>query len=343
MELESFHLGRRPGLDAELAALDQSDLTAGRVLAQHRGRWIVAQVGGDAESTEPQVLPARGRLREDPPAVGDWVAIDPAGVIVAVLERHGALMRHAVGAATEAQVLASNVDLALVVEPVPEPNEGRIDRFVALSASASVPAVLLLTKSDLDQDSPAIAEQMMDKFALTASLAISSKQGVGLDDLRTLLKPGATAAVLGPSGAGKSTLVNALLGTERQATGEVRAGDGRGRHVTVTRELVGLPGGSLIIDTPGLREIALWDEPEDLFPEIDRLAAECRFGDCQHESEPGCAVRVAVEPEVLAAWRKLAKDQAALEARKAAAADRKEKSKAQNRRIKAAERADRLE
>lgn len=343
MELASFELGSRPGLNAELAELDQPGLTGARVLAQHRGRWVVAVAGDQAASNEPQVLPARGRLREDPPAVGDWVAIDPAGVIVAVLERHGALMRHAVGAATEAQVLASNVDLALIVEPAPDPNEGRIERFVALAASASVPAALLLTKADLDPSAQRSAEQLQEKFTMTASLAVSSKEGIGLEELRSLLVPGSTSAVLGPSGAGKSTLVNALLGTERQATGEVRAGDGRGRHVTVTRELVGLPGGSLIIDTPGLREIALWDEAEDLFPEIDRLASECRFGDCQHASEPGCAVRTAVSPEVLAAWRKLAKDQEALADRKAAAADRKEKSRSQNRKIKAAERADRHE
>lgn len=341
MEFASIDIGGRPTLAAELVALDEPGLMGGRVLAQHRGHWVVALVGPERAVLEPQLLPARGRLRQDPPAVGDWVAVDPAGAIVAVLERHGTLVRQAAGGATAAQVLAANVDLALIVEPLPDPNERRVERFAALAASASVPAALVLTKADLDPNAQEIAGEFVDKLTLTAVLAVSSKDGTGLDDLRSLLEPGATAALLGRSGAGKSTLVNSLLGSERQATGPVRAGDGRGRHVTVARELIGLPGGALIIDTPGLREIGLWDEAEDVFPEIDRLAAECKFADCKHESEPGCAVQGAVAPEDLAAWRKLAQEQEWLADRKAGAAERKERSRALSRRIKALKRADR--
>lgn len=338
MEYETFDLGRRPGLAAELSELDEPDLIGGRVLAQHRGYWLVAPVGNATTDSQPQLLPARGRLRQDPPTVGDWVAVDPAGAIVAVLERHGKLARKAAGEVTAAQLLAANVDLALVVEPLPDPNRRRIERLVALAGAASVPSVLVLTKADLDPEAQASVDELSRHLPVTAALAISALEGVGLDELRALLEPGATAAVFGPSGAGKSTLVNALLGSERQATGAVRAGDGRGRHVTVTRELIGLPGGAMIIDTPGLREIGLWDEAQDVFPDIERLAADCRFSDCRHESEPGCAVRDAVAPEDLEAWRKLELEQAELADRKAVAAERKEKSRALSRRIKAAKR-----
>lgn len=340
MHDEAIELGQRPQLAAELAKLDEPDLIGARVLAQHRGYWLVAPVGDGAASTasEPQLLPARGRLRDDPPTVGDWVAVDPAGAIVAVLERHGTLKRLAAGETTTAQLLAANVDLALVVEPLPEPNRRRVERLVALAGSASVPAVLVLTKADLDPEAGAIVEEFSSQLPLQDALAISALKGVGLDDLRALLEPGATAAVFGPSGAGKSTLVNALLGSERQETGAVRAGDGRGRHVTVTRELIGLPGGALIIDTPGLREVGLWDGAEDVFPEIERLAADCRFTDCRHETEPGCAVRDAVDPDDLKAWRKLQLEQAELADRKAVAAERKERGRMLSRQIKAAKR-----
>lgn len=341
MEHEPFELGRRPGLAAELAELGEPGLTGGRVLAQHRGYWLVAPAVDGADDSQPQLLPARGRLRQDPPTVGDWVAVDPAGAIVAVLERHGTLVRRAAGQVTAAQLLAANVDLALVVEPLPDPNRRRIERLVALAGAASVPSVLVLTKADLDPDAARIVEEFARQLPVKAALAISALEGFGLDDLRAQLESGATAAVFGPSGAGKSTLVNALLGSDRQATGAIRAGDGRGRHVTVTRELIGLPGGAMIIDTPGLREIGLWDDAQDVFPDIERLAADCRFADCRHESEPGCAVREAVDPEDLEAWRKLEREQAELADRKAVAAERKQRSRLLSRRIKAAKREDR--
>jgi ribosome biogenesis GTPase len=137
--------------------------------------------------------------------------------------------------------------------------------------------------------------------------------------------------LLGPSGAGKSTLVNALLGEERQATGAVRAGDGRGRHTTVTRELIALPGGALLIDTPGVREVGLWDGAGESYADIDELAASCRFADCAHETEPGCAVREAVEPERIEAWRKLQREQKWVEDRRAAAREREARGRSYGR------------
>lgn len=338
MQLEAFDVGRRPELAAQLAELDEPGLTGGRVLAQHRGYWLVAETDGETSPSEPRLLTSRGRLRENPPGVGDWVAIDHDGAIAAVLERHGTLMRQAVGGPTESQVLAANVDLALVVESLPETNRRRVERLVALAVSASVPAVLVLTKRDLDPDWEKTAAEISRDLPLRATIAICAKDGSGMDALREHMVPGATAALLGRSGAGKSTLVNALLGVERQATRPVRAGDGRGRHVTVTRELIGLPDGALIIDTPGLREIGLWNGAEDMFAEIDQLATQCRFSDCRHETEPGCAVRDAVDPEQLTAWRKLAAEQKSLADRKGVAAERKQRSRNLSRRVKAAKR-----
>lgn len=338
MQFEGFDVGRRPELAAQLAELNEPELTGGRVLAQHRGHWLVAETDGATPASEPRLLTGRGKLRENPPGVGDWVAVDRDGMVAAVLPRHGTIMRQAVGGPTASQVLAANVDLALVVESLPDTNRRRVERLVALAVSASVPVVLVLTKADLDPDWETAAAELARELPLIATIAVCAKEGTGIDALREHLVQGATATVLGRSGAGKSTLVNALLGVERQATGEVRAGDGRGRHVTVTRELIALPGGALIIDTPGLREIGLWKEADEMFAEIDRLAAECRFSDCRHQTEPGCAVRDAVNPEDLEAWRKLAIEQQALADRKAEAADRKQRSRTLSRRSKVAKR-----
>ena len=309
----------------------------GRVLAQHRGRWMVASDDGE----KPRLLSARGSLREKPPVTGDWVTIDPGGAISAVLERRGTLVRRAAGDPTAAQVLAANVDLALVVESLPDPNERRAERLAALALAGGVPAALVLTKSDLADDGQAVAAHMARRLGLADGVAVSAQSGAGLGILRTLLVPAETAALIGQSGTGKSTLVNALLGEDRQATQPVRAGDGRGRHTTVTRDLIELPGGALVVDTPGLREVGLWDGARDAFTDIGELAAGCRFADCRHDTEPGCAVREAADPERLAAWRKLKGEQARLEDRKAAARARKESGRTLTRQARAAQRAKR--
>ncbi|HEY8582239.1 MAG TPA: ribosome small subunit-dependent GTPase A [Capillimicrobium sp.] len=312
-------LGRRPDLTAELDGLGDPTLTAARVLAQHRGRWLVAEP--DADGAEPRLVPARGRLRDDGvgvPVAGDWVALDAGGAIAAVLERRGAIVRRAPGEATAAQALAANVDLALVVEPLPAPNERRAERFAALAAAGGVPVALVLTKADLDDDAYATASAVARRIGVLDALPVGALAGDGLAPLRALLEPGATAVLLGPSGAGKSTLVNALAGEARMATGAVRD-DGRGRHTTVTRELVPLPGGALLVDTPGLREVGLWDGAGASFADVDALAAGCRFADCRHEGEPACAVRGAVPAGRLESWRKLEREQAWIDDRRAAA------------------------
>ena len=262
MHADLAGLGRRPDLTAELDALGDPSLTLASVLAQHRGRWLVATAG------RPHAAPARGRLRETPPVTGDWVALDGAGAIAAVLHRHGAIARRAAGTATAEQVLVADVDLALVAEPLPEPNARRAERCVALAAVGGVPAAIVLTKADLDEDAHLAAARLARRLGAVDGFAVSAPHGDGIGPPRALLEPGATAVLLGPSGAGKSTLVNALLGSDRQATGAVREGDGRGRrHDRSRAKLIALPGGALAIDTPGLREVGLW-EPAS-FADVD--------------------------------------------------------------------------
>jgi ribosome biogenesis GTPase len=219
-------------------------------------------------------------------------------------------------------VLAANVELVLVVEPLPEPNERRAERIVALAQAGGVPAALVLTKADLDPDGAVAPTALARRLGLGDGLTVSVHEEGSIAPLAALLEPGSTTVLLGPSGAGKSTLVNALLGFERQATGALSsAGDGtRGRHTTVTRDLLALASGALLIDTPGIREAGLWDGGVSAtFADIEALAQRCRFADCAHENEPGCAVRAEGDPERLDAWRKLEREQAWIEDRRAAA------------------------
>jgi len=325
-------IGRRPDLDAELAELGDDLYTGARVRAQHRGRWLVS-TGEDG--VPPRLVAARGRLRgagERAPTTGDWVAVDADGVIAAVLERRGTVVRRAAGSPIAGQVLAANVELVLVVEPLPEPNERRAERIIALASSGGVPAGLVLTKADLCDDAAALASSMARDLGLVDGVAVSVHEPDSLTPLWSLLEPGATTVLLGPSGAGKSTLVNALLGFDRQATGEVSEHNGgRGRHTTVTRDLLTLPGGALLIDTPGIREAGLWDGGVvQTFADIEELAARCRFSNCQHNGEPSCAVRADGDPERVAAWQKLEREQQWIEERRAASVARERSGRAHN-------------
>jgi ribosome biogenesis GTPase / thiamine phosphate phosphatase len=318
MQVTPAGLGRRPELEAELEQLGDPSLTAGRVLAQHRSRWLVAGLSG-----EPRLATARGRLRaSDAPTTGDWVALDADGAIAAVLPRHGAIVRRAAGGAFASQVLAANVDLVLVVEPLPDPEARRVERLVALALAGGVPAAIALTKSDLDPSAASVAQAMAERLGVADSIAVSVHDEDAVLAVASLLEPETTTVLLGPSGAGKSTLVNALAGVECQAVGAVREHDGRGRHTTVTRELLMMPGGALLIDTPGIREAGLWDGTGDAFSDMEALAAQCRFTDCGHSNEPGCVVREQADPERVAAWQKLEREQAWLADRRQAARDR---------------------
>jgi len=297
-------------------------LAPGRVAVQHRGLYVLA---GDEGETEANVS---GRLRHEGeiPAVGDWVA-HRDGVIHAVLERRSAFVRRAAGIETVAQVVAANVDTAFLVTSLNgDLNPRRLERYLMLAWESGADPVIVLTKLDLADDLEAALASVESVAIGVPVVAVSSITGEGLDALAPYLGEGTTAVLLGSSGVGKSTLVNALLGEERQRVAEIRA-DGRGRHTTVHRELLRVPGGGLVLDTPGMRELRMWDADSgmsDTFGDIDELAAGCRFSDCEHRTEPGCAVRGAVDRGRLESWRKLARELEHLELKQ----DRRARSEA---------------
>ncbi len=292
-----------------LFGLFQDDeLIPARVIRVDRGAARVRTASGVSAAVTAGTLDTSGEA--GPPAVGDWVALDPSEgthVIRAILPRTGSLMRRRPGAADSEQVVAANIDLVLIVESLERgPNPRRIERATALAWDGGAQPVVVLTKVDLCPDLGAAVARARDGAPFCDVVPLSSITGDGLDGLRTRFAPGTTAVLLGPSGVGKSTLANRLLGEEKFAVAEVRRGDARGRHTTTSRELVALPNGGCLIDTPGIRELGLWLDAEAVgkaFPEIEEAAERCRFSDCRHESEPGCAVLEDVERGILDAGR----------------------------------------
>ena len=322
------------------------ELTA-RVIEEQRGSYRLL-----SEEIE-YLAELAGRLRHWAgaraalPAVGDWVravaAPEARAVIHEVLPRWSRISRGAAGNPTEEQVLAANVDTAFIVTSLNQDlNPRRLQRYVTLARNGGVTPVILLTKSDLCADPETAVTEVAAATPGVSVHVMSAWLDQGLEALTTYLAPGKTCVLLGSSGAGKSTIVNHLLGAEALRVAPVREGDDRGRHTTTHRELLRLPGGALVIDTPGLREIQLWngDEGEALdqaFGDIASLATACRFKDCRHQTEPGCAVKAAVadgalEPDRLASHAKLQRELAFLERKqdKRAQAEHKKKHRGVN-------------
>ncbi|MGH2513063.1 MAG: ribosome small subunit-dependent GTPase A [Candidatus Limnocylindrales bacterium] len=281
-----------------------------RVVAEDRGSYQVHGPDGERRAS------VTGRFRfetSDPaafPAVGDWVSIEagPAGdaIIHAVLPRRSALVRQASGRRTEAQVVGANLDVVFVVASLNgDLNLRRLERYIAVAWESGAESIVLLSKADLSDDTEAILAGVGAVAAGARVLVVSSFDGRGVDEVRAQIGPGRTAAFVGSSGVGKSTLLNRLAGEERATVRDIRSSDSRGRHTTTRRQLHLLPEGGLVLDTPGMRELALWDGDGigESFAELDELAAGCRFGDCSHGAEPGCAVQAAIANGTLSADR----------------------------------------
>jgi ribosome small subunit-dependent GTPase A len=284
---------------------------AARVTRVDRGRLTVLGTDGEA-----RVHPGAG-LYDDAvlggPAVGDWVALR-GELAVAILPRTSAFTRTVAGRSSAAQVVAANLDTVLVVDAlVGETRLRRVERYLAVAWSSGATPVVVLTKADLCDDVPAVVEEVAEDALGVEVIPVSSITREGVAAVRALLGPGRTGAMVGPSGVGKSSLANALAGQTLAETREIRASDGRGRHTTTARELHLLPGGGMLVDTPGMRELGLYDDAEGVdtaYADVTSLADECRFRDCGHRSEPGCAVAAALEdgtldPARYSAWRKL--------------------------------------
>jgi ribosome biogenesis GTPase / thiamine phosphate phosphatase len=298
------------GWDDEWSAVfdasSEGDLRPGRVVVQHRGAYDVVTEAGDVRA---RIAPRlrRTSAATELPVVGDWVVLDRYDVIQSVLPRRTAFVRRAAGDSSERtareQVVAANVDVVLVAAALGQELDSLLlERYVTLALQSGAQPVILLMKSDLETDPESVAAELEGIGGAIPIHFVSSRTGVGVDGVRALLGRGVTGAVLGPSGVGKSTLVNLLAGDDVLATGDVRS-DGSGRHTTTRRQLVMLPGGALLIDNPGMREVHLWMADEGLeaaFEDIAELAAHCRFSDCRHETEPGCAVRAALDDGTLA-------------------------------------------
>jgi ribosome biogenesis GTPase / thiamine phosphate phosphatase len=306
---------------AERAAAG-ADEVPGRVMRADRGVCTVLTGAGTVRaSAAGAVLAEAGRDPVALPCAGDWVVVRtwPDGRISAeaVLPRRSAVVRRTADKDSTGQVLAANIDSAAVVEPIdPSPDLNRVERLLTLAWQSGAQPCVVLTKADLAADPATIALQVGDAAAGVPVYPVSAERGEGLDALRPHVAPGRTCALLGPSGSGKSTLVNALAGTTVMVTQQVRRVDGKGRHTTTHRALVPLPGGGAVLDTPGLRAVGLLEAGTGLdlaFTDVADLVQRCRFTDCGHDTEPGCAVRAALETGELSvrrweSWRKLQRE-----------------------------------
>ncbi|MBV9486923.1 MAG: ribosome small subunit-dependent GTPase A [Frankiaceae bacterium] len=286
----------------------ESAHTAARVTRVDRG---AADVLGDAGYLRVELTWQHSDI-----TVGDWVAITDDDELAAVLPRRTAIVRAAPSGESSAQTLVANIDQILVVVPaVPRPRLGMVERLVALAWDSGATPVVVVTKVDLAPSPESVASEIAQAAPGCQVIIASAHTGEGMDEINRLDRPGRSICLLGRSGAGKSTLANAIVGSDRMAVAEVRR-DGKGRHTTTHRELITLPGGGVLIDTPGLRGVGVWiaeDGVAQTFPEIEALVEDCRFNDCQHESEPGCAVQAAIAEGTLPqrrldSWRKIARE-----------------------------------
>lgn len=337
MELDA--LGFNEGFALSLKEHEARGLEAGRVMAEHRERYVVATARGEFEAEVSGNLRFTAQSREDFPAVGDWVAVavfEPdLAIIHAVLPRQSLIKRKAVGQQGEVQPIAANIDFALIVQAADRDfNLNRLERYLTLCHSSNVSPVIVLTKIDL-----ASAEQLEEiRAAIQARikevplLCLSNETRQGYEALDEILEKGRTCCLLGSSGVGKSSLMNNLLGNEMMRTGHISQSTGKGRHVTSHREMTVLKNGCILIDNPGMREVGLADAAGGLavtFERIAQYAPQCKYHDCTHTREAGCAVIRAVEEgeidrEAYENYLKMTREEAHYEA---SAEERKKKEK----------------
>lgn len=312
--IDTQHLsdwGWSPDRDDEFRQQASADQAPARVFAQHRGEYRLIVPWGEATGVAPGRMLYAASGRRELPAVGDWVVIEPAldgpATVVGILPRRTCFVRRRAGKESGEQVIAANVDVAFIVTSLnQELSPRRIERYLVAVRESGAAPVVVLTKSDLCADVDAAVEGIRESVSGTPIEVVSSVSGDGLEALRERLEPGRTVVLVGSSGVGKSTLINALAGSDLLATQDIRSADGKGLHTTRHREIFRLPDGVLLLDTPGVREFGLLEADEGLqetFDDVGALAGSCRFRNCTHTGEPGCAVREAIEAGTLSAER----------------------------------------
>lgn len=293
-----------------------------RVTADFGAEYLVQDADGPTRASAGRHLRNDGLLL---PAVGDWVALirrDPVASVHGVVERRTSFSRKVSSNESKEQVLAANVDVAFVVAAATNVNARRIERYLTIAWQSGAIPIVLLTKADVVDSTDDLRAELEAVSTGTPVLVTSSITGEGIDEITRRLQPALTGVLLGPSGAGKSTLINRIVGTDVMRTRQIHQ-SGEGRHMTSHRQLVQLPGGGMIIDTPGLREAQLWEGEEgltNLFDDIEELALGCRFTDCGHNTEPGCAVKAAITAGTLEvarfnSYRKLQRELRAIAAK----------------------------
>jgi ribosome biogenesis GTPase len=312
-----------------------------RVTQEHKGMYVLLTEHGEVRGSISGKMNFEAFAREDYPAVGDWVMSDVretegTATIHAVLPRTSKFSRKIAGMTTEEQIIATNIDTVFLVNAMNKDlNVRRIERYLLLAWESGANPVIVLSKSDLCENVHERVNEVETVAMGVPVLVISSQTGEGVEELSPYLEEGKTVALLGSSGAGKSTLVNRLYGEEIQKVKEIRDGDDKGKHTTTHRELFLLPNGGLLIDTPGMREIQLWNANDGLsesFQDVEAYADVCKFRDCQHDGEPGCAVEAAIENgdltnERFASYQKLQRELAYLERKNDQKAKLEEKAK----------------
>jgi ribosome biogenesis GTPase / thiamine phosphate phosphatase len=328
-------------LDAVWKDADLGGSVPARVIAQSRGVWRVAGDFGECPAEAAGKLRLAAEKGADWPAVGDWVVVElrdqgSAAQIQEVLPRRSQFVRKMAGKKIVEQVIAANVDIALLVSALDgDFNPRRVERYLTQCWESGAKPVIVLNKADVCE-APQEKVEEMERAAMGVSICVvSATTGQGFDELEKYLARGQTIVLLGSSGVGKSTIVNRLLGHGIQEVQEVRESDSRGRHTTTSREIFALKSGALLMDTPGLRELQLWDADEGIskaFSDIETLAVRCRFGNCRHDGEPGCGIQAAIDAgeldfRRLENWRKLQRELAFLKRKVDPAASQNEKQR----------------